>query len=161
MRGTIITSLNEDTGNFKPDKNNSNENEQINLQQDLTEKENRNTHLRNNSFGDQNHSISEADDLVARSLPIKAGYPSQNVQQLSSMGQSNRAIYSHINPKDQWVSNKDGFGLTNNPQLKLKESAHKTSKGKVSVNPVKYFYSMDEELEIDPVIAADMAKYLS
>jgi hypothetical protein len=33
-------------------------------------------------------SISEGDDMVARSLPIKAGYPSQTGQQLSTMGQS-------------------------------------------------------------------------
>lgn len=121
--------------------------------------------MRNNSFGEQNHSISEADDLVARSLPIKAGYPSQTGQHLSSLTQNDRAIYSHINPKDQWAGNKDGFGLTSNSQLKLKESAIKTSKGKTevlpAVNPIKYFYSMDEELEIDPVIAADIAKYLN
>jgi hypothetical protein len=98
---------------------------------------------------------------VARSLPLKAGYPSQTNQQLSSLAQNDRAIYSHINPKDQWSGNRDGFGLTNNSQLKLKESAHKTSKGKTEVNPIKYYYSMEEELEIDPVIAADMAKYLS
>lgn len=81
------------------------------------------------------------------------------------MGQE-RAIYSHINPKDQF-SNKDGFGLTQNSQLKLKESALSHNKSllpshsKKEVNPIKYFYSLEEELEIDPDIAADMAKYLS
>jgi hypothetical protein len=76
--------------------------------------------MRNNSFRDQTRSISEADDLVARSLPLKAGHPSQNGQQLSAMGQSDRAAYSHINPKDQWQINADSFGLTKNSQLKLK-----------------------------------------
>jgi hypothetical protein len=86
---------------------------------------------------------------VARSLPIKAGYPAaQNNQQLSTMGQE-RAIYSHINPKDQY-SNKDGFGLTRNSQLKLKESAlsnHKSNnlipKPKKDQKPIKYFYSLE------------------
>jgi hypothetical protein len=36
------------------------------------------------------------------------------------MGQSDRAAYSHINPKDQWQINADSFGLTKNSQLKLK-----------------------------------------
>jgi hypothetical protein len=116
----------------------------------------------------RNNAFSETDDLVARSLPIKAGYPSQATQQLSTMGQSERAIYSHINLKDQKLGNTDGFGLTKNSQLKLKDSAMSSqkavltaSKPKVKLNPIKYFYSLDEELEIDPDIAADMAKYLS
>jgi len=36
--------------------------------------------------------------MVAKSLPIKAGYPSQNSQHLSSFGQN---IYSHINQKQR------------------------------------------------------------
>jgi len=58
--------------------------------------------------------------MVAKSLPIKAGYPSQSNQQLSNMSQNNdRAIYSHISPNDHWHVNTDGFGLTGN---KLKDS---------------------------------------
>ena len=126
-----------------------------------TEQEARSSHKRNRSYG---NSISEADDLVARSLPIKAGGAGQGGQ-LAAMGQE-RAIYSHISPKDQF-SNKDGFGLTQNPQLKLKESGLSQKKGLQAaqswkeVQPIKYFYSLEEELEIDPDIAADMAKYLS
>lgn len=63
--------------------------------------------------------MSEADGLVSRSLPIKGGSVPQNNQNLSSMGQG---IYSHINTKDLNKNNKDGFGLTKNSQLKLKES---------------------------------------
>lgn len=85
---------------------------------------------------------------------------SQGVQGLASMGQE-RAIYSHISPKDQF-GNKDGFGLTQHPQLKLKESGLSQKKqAKREVQPIKYFYSLEEELEIDPDIAADIAKYLS
>jgi hypothetical protein len=115
----------------------------------------------------ENNSLTEADDLVARSLPINAGYPSQGTQQLSTMGQSDRAIiYSHIDQRQG--ANPDGFGFTKNSQLKLKDSHLSSQKGVLSaskpkpkVNPIKYFYSLDEELEIDPDIAADMAKYLS
>jgi hypothetical protein len=91
--------------------------------------------------------------MVARSLPIKAGYPSQNTQQLAMMGQNNRAIYSHIHPKDQKQLNLDGFGLSN-PQVALKESgialnrskikANNTKKSRADVKPIKYFYSMDK-----------------
>ena len=105
--------------------------------------------------------------MVARSLPIKTGYPSQGTQQLSTLGHSDRAIiYSHINQRQ--VANADGFGLTKTSQLKLKDSnlssqkgALSSSKQKSKANPIKYYYSLDEELEIDPDIAADMAKYLS
>ena len=129
-------------------------------------------HRHNSGYREQTtNSLSEVDDLVARSLPIKAGYPADPNQQLSKMASfdNDRAAYSHINPKDQWHGNVNGFGLTKNSQLKLKDSAmsnHKSNnltntKPKTEVKPIKYFYSLDEELEIDPDIAADMAKYLS
>lgn len=121
-----------------------------------TQQEARSSHRRNNSYG---NSISEADDLVARSLPVKAGGSSQGAQGLAGMGQE-RAIYSHINPKDQF-SNKDGFGLAQGHPLRLKESGVAQKKQAKEVQPIKYFYSLEEELEIDPDIAADMAKYLS
>jgi hypothetical protein len=64
------------------------------------------------------------------------------------MGQGDRAIYSHI---DQSRGNVDGFGLTKNSQLRLKDSAMSSQKGaltggkaKLKANPIKYFYSLDE-----------------
>ncbi len=65
------------------------------------------------------------------------------------MGQG---IYSHIHPKDLNKNNKDGFGLTKNSQLKLKESIKESSTFnkvvsnslKKPVNPIKYFNSLHE-----------------
>jgi hypothetical protein len=113
-------------------------------------------------------SVSEADDMVARSLPIRAGYPSQGNQQLASMGQNDRAIYSHISPKDQWHGNADGFGLTKNSQMKMQES-ESSNKGKNHMSSIKTrpetrsirYFTLDEELEMDPDIAADLARLVA
>lgn len=71
--------------------------------------------------------MSEADDMVARSLPIKAGHPGQPNQQLSSFGQSDRSAYSQINTLEQWHGNSDGFGL--NEQRKAAEPKKKATAG--------------------------------
>jgi len=92
--------------------------------------------------------------MVARSLPLRSGYPSSNnSQQLVNMGQNDRAIYSHISPKDQGHVNVDGFGLSN-PQIIMKQSGHSqnqpiaramsTKKSKIEGKAIKYFYSLDQ-----------------
>jgi len=45
-----------------------------------------------------------------------------------------------------------------NQSKKSNEKGRRVSRG--DAKPVKYYYSLEEELEIDPDIAADMAKYL-
>jgi len=60
--------------------------------------------------------------MVARSLPIKAGYAPEVNEQIGNKGLVERGIYSQINPKGQWYANTDGFGRTSNSQMKFKES---------------------------------------
>lgn len=99
--------------------------------------------------------------MVARSMPIKSDYSSSNSQPLNSFGQNDRAVFSHIHSKEvQRVINADGFGLSSS-KSKLKDSSLGHSKNKFvnlhnPTKPVKYYYSLSEELEIDPDIAADL-----
>lgn len=76
-------------------------------------------HQNLHNYHHQNLEFSEVDDLVAKSLPIKAGYPaSTNAPLLNGFGQSDRSAYSHIHNKEHV----DSFGLNASGQFKLKES---------------------------------------
>jgi hypothetical protein len=102
----------------------------------------------------------ETDDQVAKSLPIKTDYPSFNKRHLSSMANPNKAVLSHIEPAQKWPSI-HSFG-ENQAKAKGKGkslaqvSALNEGKKKLSAKPMKYFY-LNEEFEIDPTIAADLA----
>lgn len=95
--------------------------------------------------------------MVAKSLPIKTGYPaSTNSPMLNGFGQSDRSAYSHIHSKDHV----DSFGLSASGQVKLKDSMQgklkeSESKGKQNIGTkgstiaklnnkatVKYYYSL-------------------
>jgi len=95
-------------------------------------------------------SVSEADDVVARSLPIKPD-SSQHKRHLGNLGHNQKAVYSQVNP-NQWPTNNNGFGLTNNSEIRQKESEPSGKKKHSSnslisaskVRPVKYFYTLDD-----------------
>ena len=93
--------------------------------------------------------------MVAKSLPISTGYQNGHQQTLSNFGQSDRSRHSR---QQQWQVNNDGFGRNSASMHQTHDlnSSHKNSK----VPSSKYYYSLEEELEIDPDIAADMARYL-
>ena len=75
--------------------------------------------IHQNSNYHQNLEFSEVDDSVAKSLPIKAGYPASiNAPLLNGFGQSDRSAYSHIHSKEHI----DSFGLNASGQFKLKDS---------------------------------------
>lgn len=67
--------------------------------------------------------------------------------------------------------NNDGFGLGSNSQMKFKEmepqkkhheiKAVKNAGSKVEGKAVKYYFTLNEQQEMDPDIAADLAKYLT
>lgn len=109
-------------------------------------------------------SVSEADDVVARSLPIKTD-ASQHRQHLGNLAQNQKAAYSQVNT-NPWPNN-TGFGLSNNAE-RQKESESSDKKKAYSnslisaskARPVKYFYTLDDEEEMDADIAADLAKYI-
>jgi hypothetical protein len=56
-------------------------------------------------------SVSEADDVVARSLPIKTD-ASQHRKHLGNLGHNQKAAYSQVTT-NPWPNN-TGFGLTSN-----------------------------------------------
>jgi hypothetical protein len=85
---------------------------------------------------------------------------------LGVLGHNQKPIYSQVS-SNQWPNN-NGFGLTYNSGVRQKESDN--SKKKPSSNslisasqarPVKYFYTLDDEEEMDADIAADLARYVS
>lgn len=99
--------------------------------------------------------IPEQDDQVAKSLPIDGGVPSFNKRNLSSMAQNDKAVLSHIETHHCWPNN-FGERQDNSRAKTLAQMSQQPKKN--SVNPLKYFFSLHEELEIDPVIAADLAR---
>lgn len=100
--------------------------------------------------------IPEQDDQVARSLPIDAALPNFNKRNLSSMAQNDKAVLSHIDTHNRWPIVRN-FGERQDSS-RARTLAEMGQAKKSAANPLKYFFSLHEELEIDPVIAADLAR---
>ena len=107
------------------------------------------------SRGQRSH-IPEQDDQVAKSLPIDGAVPSFNRRNLSSMAQNDKAVLSHIATQDRWPNAR--HFAERQEASRAKTFAELGQSKKSAANPLKYFFSLHEELEIDPVIAADLAR---
>lgn len=93
---------------------------------------------------------------MARSLPIDAALPSFNRRNLSSLAQNDKAVHSHIDTHNRWPI-AHSFGERQEAS-RAKTLAEVGQSKKSAAHPLKYFFSLHEELEIDPVIAADLAR---
>lgn len=101
---------------------------------------------------------SEERGVIARSLPINPNLKKQTNKDLGNIVQTHKAVQSHIDPTQMLVK-KGGFDLGAMGRRDIER--RRGEKDKYEKHSLKYFSTLESELEIDPEIAADIAKYVT